>query len=37
MIKQARESLKVLLVSKGISFEQKNRLILINKVYEANE
>jgi len=37
MIKQAKVSLKTLLSRKEISFEQKNRLILINKVYEANE
>ena len=37
MIKQAKEAIKVLLSRKEISFEQKNRLILINKVYEANE
>ena len=37
MIKQAKESLKTLLDRKGLSFEQKERLILINKVYEANE
>ena len=37
MIKQAKQALKVLLSRKEISFEQKNRLILINKVYEANE
>ena len=37
MIKQAKVSLKTLLSRKGISFEQKNRLILINKVYDANE
>ena len=37
MIKKAKESLKALLSRKEISIEQKNRLILINKVYEADE
>ena len=37
MIKQAKESLKILLGRKEISFEQKNRLIIIDKVYDANE
>ena len=37
MIKQAKESLNALLTRKEISFEQKNRLILINKVYKTNE
>ena len=32
MIKQAKESLKILLDRQGISFEQKNRIFLINKV-----
>ena len=37
MIKEAKVSLKTLLDRKGISLEQKNRLILISKVYETNE
>ena len=37
MIKQAKVSLKSLLDRKGISFEQKERLVLIYKAYETNE
>ena len=37
MIKKAKASLKTLLARKGISFEQKNRLTLIDKAYENNE
>ena len=37
MIKRAKGALKALLNRKEISIEQKNRLILINKVYETNE
>ena len=37
MINEAKQSLKILLDRKDISFEQKNRLILIKKVYETHE
>ena len=37
MIKQAKDSLKLLINRKNISFEQKNRLILINKIYDNND
>ena len=37
MLKQAKKSLKTLLNRNSISFEQKNRLILINKVFQTNE
>ena len=36
-INKAQEALKALLDRKDISFEQKNRLILINKIYQSNE
>ena len=37
MINKAEKSLKILIGRNGISAEQKNRLVLINKVYKTNE
>ena len=36
-IKEAQTALNVLLKRSDLSFEQKNRLELINKIYKTNE